>query len=149
TRRYRTGPFQLAATRRYTADTDIMRMPCQASTAATGRLVFELEAKGQDEGEDTLEERLAIAQQRKVGRFVSKIDSDGAVFAGPFGGLSHMSPLGHQASSADETRWGEHVAISRPLCRAQSVTTKSDGMWKNHDGIRSAATRHHYIQIYQ
>jgi hypothetical protein len=26
-----------------------------------------------------------------------------------------VSPPGHQVSSADETRWGSHVAISRQL----------------------------------
>src|SRR5215510_7859601 len=40
-----------------------------------------------------------------------------------------MCPPCHQGSYADGTRWGEHVAISRPLCRAQGVITKLDGMW--------------------
>ena len=62
-------------------DTDVMRVARQAPAAATGRLVFELKAEGQDEGEDTFEKRLAIAKQLKVGRFVLKIDGDGAVFA--------------------------------------------------------------------
>jgi hypothetical protein len=44
--------------------------------------VFELKAKSQYEGGDTLEIRLAIAQKLKVGPFVSKIDGDSAVFAG-------------------------------------------------------------------
>jgi hypothetical protein len=64
-------------------------------------------------GQDIFEKRFAIAQELKVGRVVSKIDGDGAVFAGPFGGCAHVSPPGHQVSSADETQWGEHVAISR------------------------------------
>ena len=46
------------------------------------------------------------AIRQKVGRFVSKIDGDGAVFAGPFGCCAHVSPPGHQVSSVDETRWG-------------------------------------------
>ena len=39
---------------------------------------------------------LAVAQQLQIGRVVSKIDSDGAVFAGPFGGFPHVSPPGSQ-----------------------------------------------------
>ena len=50
------------------------------------------------------EKRLAIAKQLKVGRFILKIDGDGPVFAGLFGCFAHVSPLGHQVSSADETR---------------------------------------------
>ncbi len=76
----------------------------QAPTATTGRLRGKLKAQGQEKGEDACDKRLAIAKQLNVGRFVSKIDSDGAVVAGPFGGLSHVSPPGHQVSSADETQ---------------------------------------------
>jgi len=47
-------------------DTDIMRVARQAPTAVTGRLVDELKAKRQHEGENTLEKRLPIAQQMKV-----------------------------------------------------------------------------------
>ncbi len=43
-----------------------MGVASQAPTAATGRLVCELKAKRQHEGEHTLEERLPIAQQLKV-----------------------------------------------------------------------------------
>jgi hypothetical protein len=43
-----------------------------------------------------------------------KIDSDGTVFSRRFGRCAHVSPPGHQVSSADETRWGSRVAISRP-----------------------------------
>jgi hypothetical protein len=96
-------------------DPNIMGVAGQAPAAATGRLVCELQAKGEEKGEHAFDKRLPIAQELKVGRFVSKIDSDGAVFAGPFGCCTHVSPPGHQVSSADETRWGEHVAISRPL----------------------------------
>src|SRR5262249_51872391 len=64
----------------------------QAPTAVTGRLVDELKAKRQHEGENTLEKRLPIAKQMKVRCFVSKIDSDGPVFAGPFGCVLHVSP---------------------------------------------------------
>ena len=39
-------------------DPHIMRMAGQTPTAATGRLVFQLKAEGEDEGEETLEKRL-------------------------------------------------------------------------------------------
>jgi len=44
----------------------LMRVARQAPTAVTGRLVDELKAKRQHEGENTLEKRLPIAQQMKV-----------------------------------------------------------------------------------
>jgi len=43
------------------------------------RLVLELEAKRQQEGDHTFEKRLAAFNQAKVGRFVSKIHGDGTV----------------------------------------------------------------------
>ena len=67
-------------------------MAGQAPTAATSRPVFNLKAKRQHEGEDTLEKRLAIAQQLKVRCFVSKIDGDGPVFTGLAGCVSHGHP---------------------------------------------------------
>ena len=97
------------------ADTGIMGMACQAPAAPTGRLVCELKAEGEKKGEDTFNKGLAVAKQLNVGRFVSKIDSDGAVFASLFGCCAHVSLPGYQVSSADETRWGSHVAISRQL----------------------------------
>ena len=66
----------------------------------------ELKTQGQHEGDDTFEERLPIAKQLNVGRFISKIDGDRAVFSGRFGGYAHVSPLYHQVSQADETPWG-------------------------------------------
>jgi hypothetical protein len=96
-------------------DAPIMGVTRQASASLTGRLVGELKAKGHHESEDTLEKRLAIVKQLIVGGFIVEIDGDGAVFSRRFGGCAHVSPPGHQVSSADETRWGEHVAITRPL----------------------------------
>jgi hypothetical protein len=96
------------------ADTGIMRVARQAPTAVTGRLVEELKAEGEKEREYEFNKGLAVAKQLKVGRFVSKIDGDGPVFAGPFGGCAHVSPLCHQVLYADETPWGEHIAIARP-----------------------------------
>jgi hypothetical protein len=95
-------------------DAHIVRVTGQASTAATGRLVGELKAKGQEESAHEFNKGLAVAKQLQVGRFVSKIDGDGPVFAGPFGGCAHVSPLCHQVLYADETQWGEHIEIARP-----------------------------------
>jgi hypothetical protein len=55
----------------------------------------------------------AVAKQLNVGRVVLKIDGDGPVFSRRFGRCAQVSPPGHQVSSADETRWGSHVEISR------------------------------------
>ena len=90
-------------------------MAGQAPTSLTSRLMCELKAEGEEESAHAFHKGLAVAKQLNVGRFVSKIDSDGAVFAGLFGRCAHVSPPGHQVSSADETRWGSHVAISRQL----------------------------------
>ena len=54
----------------------------------------ELKAKGEEEGEDELDKRFAVARELKVGGFIVEIDGDGAVVAGRFGGLSHVSPHG-------------------------------------------------------
>ena len=78
----------------------------QAPTTATGRLVCELQAEGEEESAHAFHKGLAVTKQLKVGRFVSKIDGDGTVFAGLFDRCAHVSPPGHQVSSADETRWG-------------------------------------------
>jgi len=66
----------------------------QAPAPATGRLVGELKAQGQPEGEDTLEQRLAVPQQTEIGGFVSKIDGAGAVFAGRADSMAHGHPSG-------------------------------------------------------
>src|SRR4029453_3029213 len=96
-------------------DTEVVRMAGQAPTSLTSRLMCELKAEGEEESAHAFHKGLAVAKQLNVGRFVSKIDSDGAVFAGLFGRCAHVSPPGHQVSSEDETRWGSHVAISRQL----------------------------------
>jgi hypothetical protein len=80
------------------ADAHIMGVARQASASATGRPVFELQADGQNEGEDTLEKRLTVFHQAEVGSLVSKIDGDGAVFSRRFGRCAHVSPLCHQVS---------------------------------------------------
>src|SRR5215831_19007105 len=43
-------------------DPDVMRVARQAPAAVAGALVYELKAEGQDEGQHTFEERLAIAK---------------------------------------------------------------------------------------
>jgi hypothetical protein len=82
-----------------------MRVTGQAA-ATTGRLVFELKAKGQEKGKDTLEKRLAVAKQLKVGGFILKIDGDGAIFAGLADWFLHGLPSGQMVGAADDTTWG-------------------------------------------
>jgi hypothetical protein len=72
-----------------------------------------LKAKGQEKGEDAFDKRPAIAKQLKVGGFILEVNGDGAVFSRRFGRCAHVSPLGHQVSQADETRWEKRVEISR------------------------------------
>jgi len=68
-----------------------MRVAGQTPSSITGRLVLELKAQGQDESEDTFEERLPIVQQLKIGGFILKIDGNRAVFPSLFGTLPHVS----------------------------------------------------------
>ena len=95
-REYRFAPRTLDTPDGETAqpDPDVMRVMGQTPTPATGRLVFELKAEGEDEGEDTLEKRLPVSQQAAVGGFVSKINGDSAVFSRWFGRCSQcVAPL--------------------------------------------------------
>jgi hypothetical protein len=78
------------------ADSDVMGVACQAPAAATGRLVCELKAEGEEEGEHTFEERLPIAKQLEVRRFTPEIDSDGAVCSRRLSRCAHVAPPGHQ-----------------------------------------------------
>jgi len=73
-------------------ETDLRRMPRQASAAVTGRLVLQLEAEGEETSAHALEKRLAIAKELKVGRFVLKIDGDSPMFAGLTGSVAHGAP---------------------------------------------------------
>jgi hypothetical protein len=54
--------------------------------------MVELEADREDEGENKLDKRFAIADQLKIGRWVVEIDGDGAVLACRFGPVAHVSP---------------------------------------------------------
>ena len=78
------------------ADAPIMRVAGQTPSAITGRFVLELEAKGQEEGEHTFDKGFAVFQQPEVGRIVSKIDGDGAVFSWSSGCVAHVLPPGHR-----------------------------------------------------
>ena len=70
-------------------DAHIMRMAREASTATTGRFVFQLKAKGEEKGEDAFDKRFAIAQELIIGRFVVKVDSNGPVFTALADGVAH------------------------------------------------------------
>jgi len=61
-----------------------------ASTTATGGLVEELKAQGQDKGEDAFDKRPAIAKQLHVGGFILEVDGDGTVYARRFGRCAHV-----------------------------------------------------------
>jgi hypothetical protein len=78
----------------------------QAPAAATGRLVGELKAKGQEKGEDAFDKRLAIAKQLKVGGFILEINGEGPVFAGLASGVAHGSSSGQMVIADDDPRWG-------------------------------------------
>jgi hypothetical protein len=73
-------------------DPDIVRVARQAPSATTGRLVRELKADGQDEGEHPFDKGFAITKQLNVGRFTLKIDRDGPICAGLAGCVSHGAP---------------------------------------------------------
>jgi len=68
-----------------------MRVARQAPTAATGRLMLELKAKGEEKGKDELDKRLAVVKELTVGRFIVEIDGDGAVIAGLAAGQAHLA----------------------------------------------------------
>jgi hypothetical protein len=68
-----------------------MRVTRQSTAAVTGRFMGELKAQREDEGEDELDERLAIAKELEVGRLIIEINGDRAVLAFGFGGLGHVS----------------------------------------------------------
>ena len=61
------------------ADTDIMGVAGQAPATATEPLVFQLKADREDKSHHQFDKGFAVAKQLKVGRFIMKIDGDGAV----------------------------------------------------------------------
>jgi hypothetical protein len=99
----------------------IMGAASHSAAAVIGRLVFELEADGEDEGEDELDERLGIAKELCVGGLIVEIDGAGAVLAWCFGGLCHVSSpvgwrlvrMGHGAGSVLEDQVDcERIGVS-------------------------------------
>jgi hypothetical protein len=106
-------------------DTHIMRVACQAPTAVTGGLVFQLQAQGQHEGDDQFHKGLAVAQQLKVGGFILEIDSDGPVVAGLAGGGSHGASSGPMVDTADDPRWTNAFIISRGWGRRRVLPRNS------------------------
>ena len=96
-------------------------MPGQAPALAAAGLVEELKARREEEGEDTLDKRLGVVKELAVGRFVVEIDGDGAVCAGRFGGLSHVSSpcrwlsvaMRHREGNAlKDQAYGERIGAS-------------------------------------
>ena len=92
----------------------------QAAPAVTGRLVFQLEAKRQNAGEDTLNKRLAIAQELNVGCLVLKVDSNCSVFAGRVGCVSHGVTFKSSGLCRVEHNLGVTQIISRTWRRAET-----------------------------
>src|SRR5882672_6652766 len=84
--------------------------------------------------EDTFQERLPIAKELKIGRFILKIDSDGPVFTSLAASVAHGSSLGQMVGVADDPKWGNACPIARGWGRRRGVTTKSAGMWESRVG---------------
>jgi hypothetical protein len=103
-----------------------MRVACETPAIATARLVCELKAEGEEERAHEFDERLAIAQQLKVGRFILKINRDGAVFAGLTGGVVHGSPSGQMVVGDDDLRW----AILRTFFERKGLANEATN-WLN------------------
>ena len=84
-------------------DPYIMGVTRQAPAPATGRLVGELKPKREDERQDELDKRFAIAEYLEVGRFIAEINGDSAIVVGRLGAVSHVSPSVEMAIGVDET----------------------------------------------
>ena len=68
-------------------------MSCKIRSIISVACDFTTKSDGIWKGQHTFDKGLAIAQQLQVGRFVVKINGDGAVVPCPFARLSHVSPL--------------------------------------------------------
>jgi hypothetical protein len=66
--------------------------------------VCQLKAEGEDERHYQGDKRLAVTKQLKVGRFILKIDGNGAVFAGLASCVSQGSPSGQMVEIAGDPR---------------------------------------------
>ena len=73
-----------------------MRVTGQAAARAAAGFMCELEAEGEEEGEDAFDKRFAITKELEVGGFVVEINGDGAVAACRFRGVSHISSPGQR-----------------------------------------------------
>jgi len=73
------------------ANPRVMGVAGQAASLAAAGLMKELKAEGEEEGEDELDKRVGVAQERKVGRLIVEIDGDSAVVACRLSMLSHVS----------------------------------------------------------
>src|SRR6267378_6360437 len=78
------------------ANPRVMRVARQALTRAAAGLVEELEAEGEEEGEDKLDKRVGVVQEPKIGRLIVEIDGEGAVVTYRFGGVPHVSSPGQR-----------------------------------------------------
>src|SRR5262249_3434501 len=129
-----------------------MRVARQASAPATGGFVFQLKAESHDKGEDTFEERLAIAQQLQIGCFVLKIDGEGPVFTALAGRVAHGYPSSIRSRKLRRHHEGNalqsHTIYVEFLCRIGytlgqktyvSVTTPY--YRRPHDPARALASR--------
>src|SRR5215475_11513097 len=101
-------------------DAQVMRVPGQASAAATGRLMLELKAQGEEQGEDEFDKRLAVVKELNVGHFIVEIDGDGAVVARLAGCGPHGSSSGQMVSAADDPQWRNTYTISRGSRRVEA-----------------------------
>jgi hypothetical protein len=90
--------------------------------------MLELNAKGEEKGEDELDKRSAVVKALKVSRFIVEIDGDGAVVAGLAGRVSHGSSSGQRASAADDPTWRDTCTIQGDREGQKPATTKFDGM---------------------
>jgi hypothetical protein len=64
--------------------------------------MLEVNAKGEEKGEDELDKCLAVVEELKVGRFIVESDGDGTVVMSLAGRVSHGSSSGHMVSAADD-----------------------------------------------
>ena len=78
----------------------------QASAAAAGRLVLQLQAQGQEKGEHAFDKRFAITQELTIGGFVVNIDGDGPIYAGLVSGVAYVTS-GQMVGATDDPSWGE------------------------------------------
>jgi len=88
------------------ANPGVMGVTRQAPAPTTGRLVPQLKAQGEEEGEHQFDKGFAVVKQLNIGRLILKIDGDGPVLAYRLGCLSHLSPPVKMVVGVHETPWG-------------------------------------------